>query len=1100
MKLDLITRRPEPTSPLSQPASPEPAENVGPIPQAAARHLSFGTGPRMPRPVHAPREVEDLPIMQLLKSGIMTESIIGGADRWIERLEALKGVEDDPNYDLFADPLVKDHPALLQHMIGSESAAETQVRVKQFIDLRRMERELASDPAGTVAAMAGALLNPTTFVPFAGPYKGATVLQRMGTSGAMALSIAIPEEAFLSANAPTRTAATSLFSIAALTGAGGVFGAVRAPGPVVNPARTTTPLRVPSGADIRDLTPTAFMRFENRPSTVGAQEIPNPGHRRSFEQQLADEALAETGVEVAELALEKIPWNPVFRLQNSFIPEARRALSDLVDLGGLIRKKNLRGVATERSVETDFRLNHLKPLVDAITRTDALYLEFRGKMASASISGRVFQVAGQRIQDSFARLRGGRAQLTPEEFRREIGRAMRRNDEHEIPQVAEAARFWREHLIEPIKTGAREEQLFERGLKNQLFGLRKAMRETNEELKAARQAAANTGEITARQTELETQLEIVQRKIDRLVDEGPSTNTAASYFPRIYRHDKIMQDRQAFRRILVDWLRTRRENLEVPVATLSKEADELIDRILLQRPYLDLEQTQALDRAAEAGAFRERILEIPDDLIEDYLENDAEMVLRYYSRTTGMDIELSRRFGDISMKGTLDDVKASYQARIDAAGDAEKAVLKKRRDRDLRDLAALRDRLRGTYGLPSDPFRPISRAVRIAKTVNVLTMMGGAAVSALPDLARVVMTEGLENTYGAGLKALFQEGGERIRKLSQHELRAAGEGLDMVLGLRALQMADIGDVFGRRYALERGLIRATGPFFLMNGLHLWNTAAKEWASVVISHRILTTARKFAKGAKLSELDKARLARSGIDDDLAARITAEVRVHGETINGVRMPNTDMWTDLEAARAFRGALSQDVNRTIVTPGAGDRALWTSTEFGSLIAQFKSFGQGATQRVLIAGLQERDANFMLGSALLVSMGFLVNELKRSQFGDTRKQSFPDAMIDAVDRSGILGWFTDANNTFERVMNHKAGLRPLLVGPKPYDPSFRAKVSSILGPTGNTFDNLTQVTSDILSGNVGPRTGERAQRLLPGNNIPWLQPGFDAAREAAF
>ena len=62
-----------------------------------------------------------------------------------------------------------------------------------------------------------------------------------------------------------------------------------------------------------------------------------------------------------------------------------------------------------------------------------------------------------------------------------------------------------------------------------------------------------------------------------------------------------------------------------------------------------------------------------------------------------------------------------------------------------------------------------------------------------------------------------------------------------------------------------------------------------------------------------------------------------------------PNTDFWTNAIAVRKFRNALNQNVDRIIITPGFGDRALWTSTELGSLITQFKGYAQGAMVRLL-------------------------------------------------------------------------------------------------------------------------------------------------------
>ena len=44
--------------------------------------------------------------------------------------------------------------------------------------------------------------------------------------------------------------------------------------------------------------------------------------------------------------------------------------------------------------------------------------------------------------------------MTRKEFHEEIGRAMRRNDESDVPGVSEAAKAWRSAVTEPLKKGA----------------------------------------------------------------------------------------------------------------------------------------------------------------------------------------------------------------------------------------------------------------------------------------------------------------------------------------------------------------------------------------------------------------------------------------------------------------------------------------------------------------------------------------------------------------------------------------------------------------------------------------------------------------------
>ena len=209
----------------------------------------------------------------------------------------------------------------------------------------------------------------------------------------------------------------------------------------------------------------------------------------------------------------------------------------------------------------------------------------------------------------------------------------------------------------------------------------------------------------------------------------------------------------------------------------------------------------------------------------------------------------------------------------------------------------------------------------------------------------------------------------------------------------------------------------------------------------------------------------------------------------------MPNTDAWTDTTMRLSFRNALNQNVERIIITPGAGDRALWTSTEFGSMLTQFKSYGQAANVRLLTSGLQERDGAFWQGAFLLVGLGALVNELKRKQYGIDRKETFDEKLINAIDRSGITGYFMDVNNAVEKLSHNRLGLRPTLTDqPSRYMPT-GAKLNALLGPTAGNIANAASITTDILTGTADAGTKRSSRFLIPGGALPYADPFLDWA-----
>src|SRR5690606_19763555 len=128
---------------------------------------------------------------------------------------------------------------------------------------------------------------------------------------------------------------------------------------------------------------------------------------------------------------------------------------------------------------------------------------------------------------------------------------------------------------------------------------------------------------------------------------------------------------------------------------------------------------------------------IPTRDLWDFVEHDYAVLLRKYSRTMAADVGLARKFGRPDMQPALDKVRDAFNARIraaNAAGDRSAAArLQGQRKNRLRDIEAMRDRIRGTYGLPKHPEGLAHRAFTTVRTVNHLRLMGGVQLASLAD-------------------------------------------------------------------------------------------------------------------------------------------------------------------------------------------------------------------------------------------------------------------------------------------------------------------------------------------------------------------------------
>jgi hypothetical protein len=192
---------------------------------------------------------------------------------------------------------------------------------------------------------------------------------------------------------------------------------------------------------------------------------------------------------------------------------------------------------------------------------------------------------------------------------------------------------------------------------------------------------------------------------------------------------------------------------------------------------------------------------IPDEMIEPWLESDSRHIARAYTRTMAPDVLLAERFGRTDMQAQLQKIQEGYAQLRVGKSEAELKKLDTAMNADLRDVAAIRDRLRGTYGLPEDPNSIGNRVYHVVRDLNYLRLLGGMTLSAFPDMGRLVMVHGLTRVFGDAIVPMLKD--FREFRMAAREARLAGTALDMVLDTRAMSIADMLDDYGRWSKYER---------------------------------------------------------------------------------------------------------------------------------------------------------------------------------------------------------------------------------------------------------------------------------------------------------
>ena len=275
-------------------------------------------------------------------------------------------------------------------------------------------------------------------------------------------------------------------------------------------------------------------------------------------------------------------------------------------------------------------------------------------------------------------------QLNRKLFNEEVARSLR-TGKSDIPEVKASADFWRKELYDPLK----------------------------EELVAL-----------------------------KLLPEDIEVKTANNYLNRVWDKGKIISRYDEFVSITSNWLRNKDIDLYEAAKVAStkvakatgkekKELEAIIEKAEFKKgKELELEdydlssqqiaqriigspdgrlpydwqmgstnKGRNIEKTSLRGPLRNRTFQIPDELIEDFLDNDIEMLGTRYLQNLAGDIELKRAFDDVNMENEIKNIRDWWSKEILKETKPKKRIkMQNSMEADERDIAGMRDRIRGVYG------------------------------------------------------------------------------------------------------------------------------------------------------------------------------------------------------------------------------------------------------------------------------------------------------------------------------------------------------------------------------------------------------------------
>ncbi|HCR3446171.1 TPA: hypothetical protein ON571_003240 [Morganella morganii] len=1048
-----------------------------------------------------------------------------------EAVEGYNPFEDDntlAGYEDYADAF-----------IHSQSPLETSA-IKQRIDRQIQDRTLLAEAggAGFTSSLAMGVIDPinvaATFIPGGLAVRGASVARTAGTLALSNAAAGVLSETALSATQETRTLTESALNVAFDATLGGVMGSA------IQLVKNRGALAAKFRNDV-------IGEQQTQPQNIPNNIL---GDRSIGAAEVFDTTLEQEAIKGPSFVNRTMNVSPVGRVAQSPSKIARQVNQQLAE-NNFTYAKNEEGIASFGAVETavrrfdalvykqvestrdyykqykqaartggDTRMSHIEfseAVGDAMRNGDQHAIPQVAEAARA-IRPIVEQTKNHMVELGI--LREGVKVTTAEsyfpriykfdkilsdrsEFKKVIADWLGETNQIAVNKAqgsldkavagierAENARPAAEKLGAEIReaeswSGKKTELLSEVDKNIRLIGEKQAVAD---ELSALRRLDKQTKKQAKRQAQLERKLSAIDSaeqtlpKLQRHLDILDKPRQFRNEYARLSRHANSLtrfdRRRQAAMRRMEPM---DREGLEAA-------ADDIINKIIGAPAGIVPGELIPDGLTKHAGFTKARTLNIPDERIKDFLESDVNYVMENYIRQVAPEIELTKRFGRVDMDGQIKAITEDYNRLIsEAATPKERAKLEKRRDADLRDIRAMRDRLLGTYGAPKDPSSFFVRAGRVARHVNFLRLLGGMTISSLPDMARPIMQHGLRSALKPLGKMMTDISKMRIAKA---DLREMGIGLEYALSSRSKVIAELNDPYSRRSFLERGLEWSSQKFGNFTLMNQYTDTMKMWSGLITQSKVLNAAKAVAGGKKLSKKEITKLAHIGIDESMLHRIADQYSRHGEDLDGLLTGHSHLWDDRVVREAFQSAILKDVRTTVITPGIGDTPLMMSSELGKIVMQFKIFFFATHNRALVSGIQSGDASFYYGALLQVGLGSLVYVLKSMMAGREINTDPANLVKEGLDWSGMMGWLGEPNNVLENLSGGTYGMSAMFGGPPASRYQSRNGIGALLGPTFDLGGDIKNITSGVLNGEFDDREVRSVRKLLPFQNLFYLAP----------
>ena len=602
--------------------------------------------------------------------------------------------------------------------------------------------------------------------------------------------------------------------------------------------------------------------------------------------------------------------------------------------------------------------------------------------------------------------------------------------------------------------------------------------------------------------------ELHDTRIFKIIDENLSNR---AYFPHTYNQPKIKNLPGAFEDDLRIQVQRMLDDGTIEYPQFGEDiADYLNDITRDMRNNITGDaggvKSPTILSSGNVKHFKGRKLVFDDEFKSKWLNPSALGVTQAYHRQVVPEIEFAKSF----MGDTIEDVRKAIAEDYDslvAAAKTEKAKVAIRKEQKLRmdDFEYVYN-----YVMKQGNHAHIPAGVRILKKAATLAYMGGVLLTSLAyDYVRLGIIQGVRGylpVIQITIARLMSD--SAIINMSRAEKTKMFGIIERAINKRARLFADLmGEEYYIKGKFETGLDSAVDGFYQLTGLKHHTGFIKDMAAMSIEDKVIRLGKRLVDGKKISEIQRAHFASMGLDENDLVMIYKEFETHGQIHSGSNIGNYDQWDNIATKNKYLSALMKEVDNTINTVQSGSRPKFISTAWGSLFAQFLSFGftaagQTTGRMIQLAGQGKGKGAAIVTTemAALLMAGSFTYELK-ALIGGWETEEFGSAGYykNAVDFSGMLAIPFAAWNKSEQ-----AGITDPILSHLDIDRGARYRQGSKLQAFGASLGFLESAggvagSAIYADKDFTTRDLHQLRKGLPLQNMFYLKSGFDWLEEQA-